>query len=136
MFTEKDSMKALKIFLVWINLLAFGILGPSQAAADEASPYDAHGRRDPFVALVTGGTQDASGLLAVETLDDAVIEGVVYDPKNGSIVIINGTLLKQGETAGNVKVIEIRTDGAVLSVNGTDAFIPMQTDPATRSRRS
>lgn len=127
-------MRTLKFFLIWINLLAFGIIFSSTAAlAESSAAYDAHGRRDPFMPLVSGHAPEASGLMGVESIDDAVIEGVVYDPRSTSVAIINGTLVKEGETVGSVTVVKVRSDGAVLSVNGSEAFKPMfSNDPNTK----
>jgi len=58
----------------------------------------------------------------VNSVDELSVEGVVYDPAQGSIVIVNGTVLKDGQEVGNVKVIRIEPKGAVFSVNGTEDF--------------
>ena len=87
--------------------------------------YDAHSKRDPFVPLVTLSTKVSSGLLGVESIDEIVVEGVVYDANKGSIVIANGSVLKEGEEFGNVKVVAIKPNGAVFSINGAQDFKPL-----------
>ena len=71
-------------FFLWIVLPAFGMIYPlCTIKADEQHVlYDAHGKRDPFVPLVTLSTKVSSGLLGVESIDEIMVEGVVYDPKN------------------------------------------------------
>ena len=98
------------------------------AVTTEQASYDAHGKRDPFVPLVTLTTKQAAGLLGVESIDEIVIEGIVYDPKHGSVVVVNGSILKEGEDLGNVKVIRIQPDGAVFSINGTEEFKTMYSE--------
>ncbi len=111
----------------WIVWPAFGIIFATQALhAEEAPVYDAHGKRDPFIPLVNSSTKTSVGLLGVETVDDLMIEGVVYDPARGSIVIVNGTVLKEGEQSANVVVREVRPDGAVFSVHGVESFKSIQ----------
>ena len=112
-----------RLFL-WYVCSAFGIIFFSvRAIASSEQLYDAHGRRDPFAPLVTQTTrQMASGLIGVESLDEISIEGIVYDPKNGSIIIANGALLKEGEEQGAVKVLKIEADGALFSVNGVEGY--------------
>ena len=100
--------------------------------ADEAGRYDAHNKRDPFAPLVTLTMKEAAGLLAVESIDDISIEGVVYDPKNGSIVIVNGSVLKEGEESGQVKVVKIKPNGVVFSVNGFEGFKPTYQDNSSK----
>ena len=123
-------------FFLWNLSFGFGIILLSQFAgfAAEQKTYNAHGKRDPFVPLVTSTMKSsASGLLGVENIDELSIEGVVYDPARGSVVIVNGAILKEGEELGNVKVLEIKPEGAKFLVNGTTGFIPIyQDDSANR----
>ncbi len=101
-----------------INLTA---LAAEMAPAEEL--YSAKGRRDPFVPLVTQTTrQVASGLLGVQGVDDVSIQGIIYDPKNGSMVIVNDSLLKEGDEEGSVKVLRIDADGALFSINGVEGY--------------
>ncbi len=109
---------------MWHVLPAFAIIfsiSPAWAAPEDL--YDAHGKRDPFVPLVTQTSrQIASGLIGVENIDEIKIEGIVFDPKNGSMVIANGCLMKEGEEQGAVKVLKIAKDGVDFSVNGIEGF--------------
>ena len=123
-----------RLFL-WILLPAFGMIFlVRNASAEEQALYDAHGKRDPFAPLVTLTSKQASGLLGVETLEEIQVEGVVYDPK-GSVVIINGTILKEGEELGSIKVVKVKTDGALLSVNGIEGFRPLFQDENKNAAR-
>ena len=94
------------------------------AFAEEKSLYTAGGQRDPFVQLLgTGSRQAPSGLLGVENVEDIRVEGIVVDanPAN-SIVVVNGTMMRQGEELGQVKVLSIKPDGASFSVNGVEGY--------------
>ncbi|MBI3316098.1 MAG: general secretion pathway protein GspB [Candidatus Omnitrophica bacterium] len=93
--------------------------------AEGEALYDDHGKRDPFVPLITGPSGQSGGLRGADSLDDLTIEGIVYDPKKGSVVIVSGTLLKEGDEEGNVKVVRIKPDGVVFAVNGIEGFKPM-----------
>lgn len=108
-------------------MLGFGMIYSPEAAiaAGERSLYDPHGKRDPFVPLVTLATKVSSSLLGVENIDEITVEGVVYDPKKGSVVIANGSVLKEGEEFGSVKVVSIKPNGAVFSINGVKDFKAM-----------
>ena len=90
--------------------------------------YDSHGKRDPFVPLVTSTSREPSGLLGVEQLEDVLLEGVVYDKKNGSVAVLNGFVLKEGEEMGNVKVLQIKPEGVLLSLNGSEGFKPLYSE--------
>ena len=100
----------------------------SMAAQAADSLYVSKGKRDPFVPLVATGAKigTAAGLASVETLEEVTIEGLMFDvdPKN-SVVIVNGSVLREGDEVGNVKLLKIQLDGAILSVNGNEGFKPL-----------
>ena len=124
-------------FFLWNLLFYFGMILASSSftLASEQKMYDAHGRRDPFVPLVTTTMRSASsGLLSVENVDDLSVEGVVYDPAHGSVVIVNGAILKEGEGLGNVKVLEIKPEGAKFLINGMEAFKPIYQDDSANKK--
>jgi hypothetical protein len=112
---------------LWILWGSFGmILSCFNAfAADEPAQYDAHGKRDPFVPLVTLTMREAPGLIGVETADELNVEGIVYDDKKGSVVVINGSVLREGEELGAVKVLKIKPNGVVVTINGVEAYKEM-----------
>ena len=119
------TVRFFALFLWILSLSSDMMAGVVQAADTETILYDARGKRDPFVPLVSNAIKQAPGLLNIETVDDVKIEGVVFDPKNGSVVIINGSVLKEGEEMESLKVISVRADGVKLSVNGMEAFKPI-----------
>ncbi len=102
--------------------LAMIFLSPAIGKGEDEIVYDSHGKRDPFVPLVTLTTRQVVGLIGIESLDEIIINGIVYDPKNGSMVIANGTVLKEGEESGSVKVLEIKPNGALFAINGVPGF--------------
>ena len=122
-FKSFNSPKQFRFFL-WHLLLAFGIIFMSKPSlAAEKSLYNAHGKRDPFIPLVTSTMKSSSSnLLGVDNIEDVVVEGVVYDARKGSIVIVNGTILREGEELGSVKVLKVQPNGARFLVNGVEGF--------------
>lgn len=125
-----------RLRFLWHLVLAFGMIFSVNAAAEEAksSPdaadlYSAVGKRDPFVPLVTlTSKQVRTGLLSAQSVDDIAIEGIIVDPKNGSMVIVNGALLKEGQEEGPIKVIKIDPQGALFSVNGVEGYKSQYSD--------
>lgn len=114
------------IFL-WIVWGVFGMINSQYALAASEKLYNAQGKRDPFIQLVGIGPRQASSqILAIESLDELAVEGIVLDadPK-ASIVIVNGTVMKEGEESGNVKLLKIKSDGGLFSVNGVEGFKPL-----------
>ena len=119
---------------LWICFMAFGMISLSVAWGAEEGLYNAHGKRDPFVPLVTLTSHQASGLMGIENLEDIVIEGIVCDPKNGSVLIANGTVLKEGEEQGNIKVVKVESNGAVISINQNEGFVPLYKDKTVEQK--
>lgn len=122
--------KALKSVIccisVWIFCISFDMISLTFAAAENTALYQAKGRRDPFVQLVSAGTAQRNGsLLAVEMPEDLVVEGIACDGQQGCIVIANGTVLREGESAGNVKAVKVRADGALFTVSEVEVFKPV-----------
>ncbi len=121
-------------FFLWTLFFAFGIIDSESRAFSEEPAYDPHGRRDPLIPLVTLTAKASTGLAAVESIEDVTIEGVVYDPKAGSVVVVNGSVMKEGEESGNIKVLQIMSDGAWFSINGVRAYKPMYQGDTLKER--
>ncbi len=116
-------MRNTKNFFLWILFFGFGtIVAVVEPCIAEEVLYDSHGKRDPFSPLVTSTIKQAPGLLGIETVEDVILEGIIYDPKKGSVVILNGSVLKEGEEFANLKVLAVKPDGVALSVNGVESF--------------
>jgi hypothetical protein len=71
--------------------------------------YDDHGKRDPFVPMITSTgsiiTDDAD-----LSVDDLSLEGVVLDPKGNSVAVINGKIVKVGDSIGAFQIANIEND--------------------------
>ena len=93
---------------------SMGMLGTSLVSADNA--YNAHDKRDPFVALVQNGrlvTVDDSAI-PEETLPS--LGGILWDVGGHSIALLNGTEAKVGDKIDRYRVKEIRQDAVVLAL--------------------
>lgn len=77
--------------------------------------YLPQGKRDPFVSLIT----PAGYLLDLEPQDNDQLrlEGIMYDPKGDSVAIINGELVRVGESIGNVVIRSIEKDKVTVIKN-------------------
>jgi type II secretory pathway component PulC len=121
---------------LWILLGCFGMICvPVSLFSEQEIKYEAYGKRDPFVPLITAAAREVSGVLNVETLEEIALEGVVYDPKNGSVVVANGVFLKEGEESGSVKVLKVEPDGVVFLVNGIEGFKPLYANANDSSKK-
>ncbi len=77
----------------------------------EPVKYDAGGRRDPMVPLLGPG-----GMISGKRSGpgDLNIEGIIFDPKAGSMVLINQEFYKEGDRVGEANIISIMKDKIIL----------------------
>lgn len=90
--------------------------------AQEEFVYDAMGKRNPFIALVTPDGR----LLKLEQEEGEkalVLEGIIYDKSGTSYAIINGGIVKEGETVGAAKVYKIDPDRVFFIKEGQEISV-------------
>ena len=112
---KKEPLLEIPVFLILI-----GIFSPLAAAVDPVA-YESGGRRDPFIPLLGPG-----GLKMTKTTTDLQVEGIIYDPPAGSLVLINGDFYKQGQTVGNATIISVLKDRVILSQDDSEKTIWMR----------
>jgi hypothetical protein len=88
------------------------------AFAEEAFKYAPKGKRDPFVPLASETGGYASDAYEASAIEDIRLEGVVWDGMSGSIAIINGEIMKEGNSIGSMKILKIDKDSVSFDVNG------------------
>ncbi|NQT75429.1 MAG: general secretion pathway protein GspB, partial [Candidatus Omnitrophica bacterium] len=56
------------------------------------------------------------------------LEGIVWDEAKGSIAIINGEIVREGQEIGSVKVLKIESDAVVFEVDREEARVELDSD--------
>ena len=75
--------------------------------------YDSHGKRDPFVSpaqALTTGTQVSAGELR--------LEGVIVDPTGSSYAIVNGQIVREGDTLEGFLIKKVEANQVVFEKAG------------------
>lgn len=112
--SKKVKIMKVKFFVKIAALHIYGLLLCCRAPVVLADKYTytSQERRDPFVPLIT----PEGYLLNLEPEDDSKIrlEGIIYDSKGDSMAIINGALIKVGESVGDVVVAKIESDSVTV----------------------
>ena len=89
--------------------------------AQETFVYDDHGKRDPFVPLVS-----SAGMVVTYdedlSVNDLVLEGIVSDATGNNAAIVNGKVVKVHDQVGPYVVDVIAVDH-VEFLKGADRFI-------------
>ncbi|MCM8782155.1 MAG: general secretion pathway protein GspB [Candidatus Omnitrophica bacterium] len=113
------------IFKVFFCVIGYWLLVSSCSFGEEFY-YDPKGKRDPFIPLVGTGTgqqkKEAADILSIE---DVVLEGIVYDERGGSMAVINGTLLKEGVQVGLIMVDKIEPKKVILRIEDKRYEVPL-----------
>lgn len=99
------------------GLLFWLLLSPIGRA--EEIRYDTGSRRDPFFPLV-----DADGVIRKGiSASGLLVEGIIFDPIEGSMALINGELYKEGDHVGGANVIRIFHDRVIFSQDDEEKTI-------------
>ncbi len=96
-------------FMVWCLVFGVWCLGSTLTnsyAAGERFIYDSKNKRDPFIPLVGKGMR----LLVpqeAKSIENIILEGIVFDPEQASLAIINGEIFKEGDSIGGFILSEV-----------------------------
>ena len=101
-------------FPAWL-LLGIILLTQCHSLCADEIVYDSGKRRDPFVPI-TG--EDAS--VSATSSSGIKLEGIIYDPNNRSMAILNGKTFQQGESIGDATIVKIQKDHVVISISGEE----------------
>jgi len=101
-----------------VILLLIVMIAAYVIAEEDALIYDSGKKKNPFIPYVTNdgqliNIQEDSGDIKLN------LEGIFYDDKGQSMVIINGEILKKNDTLGNIKIVDIKKDSVVYAKDGT-----------------
>ena len=114
----------IKRLLGLVSVLGFMFFIITAHAQEQGYSYKNDGRRDPFVPLIS----QAGYLMNVETDDKAVmrLEGIMYDQKGDSMAIVNGQLVKVGETVSDSVISAIEPDKITVIKDNQKIEIPLR----------
>ncbi len=113
--------KLFKIFFFLLLMTHFH-LPVGLAESQKTFVYDAKGRRDPFLQWAEGGNSK-NGV----STQDLRVEGIIFDPAQGSLVVINGVVLKEGDSVGSYKVSKIEKNRVLISKKEGALWLPLKT---------
>jgi hypothetical protein len=103
---------------ILIIIFILGLILPCVFSQDTFT-YDAKGKRNPFIPLVT-----AEGRLLKLDRDEnttpqgLAIEGIIYDKLGRSFAIVNATVVGIGDRVGDFQVLKILGNKVVFIRNG------------------
>lgn len=120
------SYRVVSFLVVILSVSIF--LSPKTFLAEEAKSfiYDSKGKRDPFVPLIIREFRSYANLENIETVEDLMLEGVLWDPEGGSIAVLNGVILKEGDLVNNVHILKIAPTKVFLKIDNHEYEVNLQ----------
>ena len=106
-------------------VLIICVIFGSEILAEEGFRYNPKGKRDPFVPLISESGGYASDAYEASAAEDIRLEGIVWDNVKGSIAIINGEIVKEGDVMGSIKILKINKDSVIFDVGGENVKIDL-----------
>ena len=89
----------------------------SYAFAQDEFVYDAKGKRNPFIPLVTPDGQLIK-LQEEEKKSELSLKGIIYDKSGDSFAIINDEVVKTGDNFLNNQIVKIEEHKVIINKNG------------------
>ena len=90
------------------------------AQEDTVFKYEPGVNRDPFIPLVTKDGKLTVAYGTLNSINDVILEGILYDAAGKSVVIMNDMVLKEGAKIGSIEVKKIEKNYVILSSAGKD----------------
>ena len=97
-------------------------------AADAAAGfiYDAKGKRDPFIPLVTqDGRIIEPPRRKEKTEGPPQLEGIIYDPRGASYAVMDGEVFRVGDAAGDYQIIKIELRKVIMQKAGRELTVEL-----------
>jgi len=114
-----NMKKTISITLLFLCFVACH-LPLTYAREDSLFEYESGENRDPFIPLVTKDGKLTITYGTIDSIDDVILEGILFDTGGESVVIMNDLILKENDKIGSMQVKKIEKDRVILSFKGED----------------
>jgi len=101
-------------------------LHPVHAQEDSVFKYEPSANRDPFIPLVTKDGKLTVVYGTLNSINDVILEGILYDATGKSVVIMNDMVLKEGAKVGSIEVKKIEKYKVILSFEGKEYTLKLK----------
>ncbi|MBI4846705.1 MAG: hypothetical protein HY810_09605 [Candidatus Omnitrophica bacterium] len=96
-------------------------------AADREFVYKSGNKCDPFMPLVSTEGHIRPEAYGESVASDLDLEGIIWDPSEKSVAIINGKLLKEQDRAFNIQVLSIKKTSVIVQKEGNVIVLNLKT---------
>ncbi|MGE5308310.1 MAG: hypothetical protein ACM3OC_04435 [Deltaproteobacteria bacterium] len=116
---------------VRVCLLIVLVLCAAASARAQEFVYDSQGKRNPFIPLVTPDGRLVK--LEAETVKsdlDLKLEGIIYDKYGISYAVVDGQVVKIGDTIGDYQVLRIEEKRVIFMREGQQKTVELKKEGA------
>ena len=117
MSDNKNQIYLFRLFKISLGLIILFLAVSAILFAQDNFQYDARGKRNPFIPLVS-----ADGRLLrldkEEVQGDLTVEGIIFDKHGGSFAIVNGTVVGVSDKISDYQVLKIFDDKVIFIKDG------------------
>ena len=116
----RDKIHPLQFIMLvnWLIVLTtYNLPLTNNAYAQEGVKYDAKGKRDPFIPLVTPDGRLLK-LEKEETASGLLLEGIIYDEHGLSYAIVNSEVVRISDKIGDYQVLKIEKNKVIFIKSG------------------
>jgi hypothetical protein len=101
-----------------IGFVVFYLICVGCGLCQEQFKYSAASRRDPFIPLVTSDGRLLKLDTEQENKSTLLLEGIIYDKSGISYAVVNGNVVKIGDSIADYQVLKIEADKVVFIKEG------------------
>lgn len=93
--------------------------------------YDTELKRDPMVPVMLPGPSASSDVTKESAVLPITVQGIVMDPAQGALALIDGDVKKVGDSVGEAVIVEILKDRVLLTQNDEEKVVWLREEIAT-----
>ncbi len=113
---------------IWVSV--FSMLFSSFVFAQDIFLYDAKGKRDPFIPLLNSDGRflniEKEQQLDDNKKSDLKLEGIIYDKFGISYAMVNGKVVRIGETIEDYQILKIEEKKVIFIKDGQISEIELK----------
>lgn len=94
--------------------------------AEEQFTYNAKGKRDPFVSLVTPDGRFLNLDKEEDISKGLSLEGIMYDKHGVSYAVVNSKVVKVGDEVSGYQVLKIEKDKVIFIKDGEPTVVELK----------
>ncbi len=113
-----SKSKTQKILLFLFLLCTFYFVQRTLLYGQNEVKYDSAGRRNPFIPLITPEGVYLKLDNEAEGEQELLLEGIIYDKQGLSYAVVNGTVVKVGDSIMGYQVLKIEDNKVIFIKEG------------------